>query len=48
MLFQLYIGRLADTIGYAPVFVSVSAMHLVSALFVTLLIPRIGEKDEDA
>lgn len=44
MLFQLYIGRIVDTVGYGPVFWSVSAMHLISASFVSLLVARIGEK----
>jgi ACS family hexuronate transporter-like MFS transporter len=43
MLFQLYIGRMVDSLGYGPVFWSVSLMHLVSAALVMLLVPRIGE-----
>ena len=42
MFFQLYVGRIVDTVGYNPVFLAVSVMHLVSAGFVMLLIPNIG------
>ncbi len=41
MLFQLTVGWLVDHISYAPVFVIVSGMHIVSALIVMWLIPRI-------
>jgi ACS family hexuronate transporter-like MFS transporter len=41
MLFQLYIGRIVDGVGYAPVFWAVSAMHLLSAALVAVMIPRI-------
>lgn len=45
MLFQLYVGRVVDTVGYNPVFLAVSVMHLVSAGFVMLLIPNIGRRE---
>jgi ACS family hexuronate transporter-like MFS transporter len=41
MLFQLYIGAMVDGLGYTPVFWVAAAMHLVSAAFVMMLIPRI-------
>lgn len=40
MLFQLYIGRMVDAVGYTPVFVAASGMHLVSAACVMLFLPR--------
>jgi ACS family hexuronate transporter-like MFS transporter len=46
MLFQLYVGRIVDTVGYNPVFLAVSAMHLVSVCFVMLLIPNIGVPEQ--
>lgn len=45
MIFQLYVGRVVDTVGYNPVFLAVSVMHLVSAGFVMLLIPDIGRRE---
>ena len=45
MLFQLYVGSAVDTVGYSPVFLAVSVMHLVSALFVMLFIPNIGQQE---
>ena len=45
MLFQLYVGRVVDTVGYNPVFLAVSVMHLVSAGFVMVLIPNIGSRE---
>jgi ACS family hexuronate transporter-like MFS transporter len=41
MLFTPLIGWLVDHVSYQPVFVIVSVMHLVSALIVMILIPRI-------
>jgi ACS family hexuronate transporter-like MFS transporter len=38
MLFQLYIGRMVDAVGYTPVFVAASGMHLVSAACVMLFV----------
>lgn len=46
MLFTPVVGWLVDHVSYGPVFVIVSAMHLVSALLVMLLIPRIEPLDE--
>ena len=45
MLFQLYVGRMVDTVGYNPVFLAVSVMHLLSAGCVMLFIPRIGARE---
>jgi len=45
MFFQLYVGRVVDTVGYNPVFLAVSVMHLLSAGFVMLLIPNIGLRE---
>ncbi len=41
MLFTPFIGWLVDEISYAPVFVIVSLLHIVSAIIVMVLIPRI-------
>lgn len=38
MLFQLYIGRMVDGIGYGPAFLVASGMHLVSAVIVMLTV----------
>jgi ACS family hexuronate transporter-like MFS transporter len=38
MLFQLYIGRMVDQIGYAPVFWVVSGMHILSAAIVLVMV----------
>jgi ACS family hexuronate transporter-like MFS transporter len=48
MLFTPVVGWLVDNISYAPVFVIVSAMHIVSALLVMMLIPRIEPLKESA
>jgi MFS transporter, ACS family, aldohexuronate transporter len=47
MIFQLYIGQMVDTIGYAPVFAVVSSMHVVSAIVVLAMV-RIGEEPRTA
>lgn len=41
MLFTPVIGWLVDTISYSPVFVIVAFLHIISAVFVMLFIPRI-------
>ncbi len=41
MLFTPFIGWLVDEISYSPVFVIVSLLHIVSAIIVMVLIPRI-------
>jgi nitrate/nitrite transporter NarK len=48
MLFTPVVGWLVDNISYQPVFVIVSAMHIVSALLVMMLIPRIEPLKESA
>jgi ACS family hexuronate transporter-like MFS transporter len=45
MLFQLYIGRVVDRVGYAPVFWAVSGMHLLSAGLVAVMVRRIEPPD---
>jgi len=40
-IFQAYAGWLIDNVSWTPVFVMVSMMHLVSALIVVLMIPRV-------
>jgi len=40
-IFQAYAGWLIDNVSWTPVFVMVSLMHLVSALIVVLMIPRV-------
>jgi len=40
-IFQAYAGWLIDNVSWTPVFVMVSMMHLVSALSVVLMIPRV-------
>jgi len=42
MLFTPIIGWLVDTISYSPVFVIVAFLHVISALVVTLFIPKIN------
>jgi ACS family hexuronate transporter-like MFS transporter len=42
MAFTPLVGWLVDHLSYAPVFRIVSAMHLVSATFVMLLVPRLA------
>ena len=39
--FTALVGWLVDHVSYVPVFIIVSLMHIVSAVFVTVLIPRI-------
>ena len=41
--FQSIVGRLVDQGSYEPVFYIAAAMHLVSAIIVSLFIPRIDE-----
>ncbi len=41
MLFTPFIGWLVDEVSYSPVFVIVSLLHIVSAIIVMVLIPRI-------
>lgn len=43
MLFTPLIGWMIDTISYSPVFVIVSFLHILSALFVMIFIPRIRQ-----
>jgi ACS family hexuronate transporter-like MFS transporter len=40
-IFQAYAGWLIDNVSWTPVFMMVSVMHLVSALIVVLMIPRV-------
>lgn len=40
-LFQSQVGILIDSFSYQPVFLAVGSMHIVSALAVTIFIPRI-------
>lgn len=44
MAFTPVVGYLVDHVSYRPVFWIVSFMHLVSALFLTALVPRIERK----
>lgn len=41
MLFTPIIGWLVDTISYSPVFIIVAFLHIISALFIMIFIPRI-------
>ncbi len=41
MLFTPFVGWLVDNVSYEPVFLIVSAMHIVSAVIVMVMIPRI-------
>ncbi|MFS4467224.1 MFS transporter [Maribacter sp. 2210JD10-5] len=41
MLFTPVIGWLVDTISYSPIFVIVAFLHIISAILVTLFIPKI-------
>ncbi len=41
MLFTPIIGWLVDTISYSPVFMIVAFLHIISALFIMIFIPRI-------
>ena len=41
-LTQRYIGRVVDTLGFAPIFAGCAGMYLLALLFVHLLIGRLG------
>ena len=40
MLFQRYVGGVVQSQGYAPVFVIVAVVHLLSAVLITALLPK--------
>ena len=41
-LSQLYIGRVVDALGYAPIFIACGALYILAFLVVHLLIRRLG------
>lgn len=41
MLFTPVIGWLIDNISYTPVFITVSTLHIISALIIVIMIPKI-------
>lgn len=43
-LFSKWTGTLIDTMSYTPVFIIVAGMHIVSALIITLMVPRIEQQ----
>ena len=41
-LSQLYIGRVVDALGYAPIFIACAALYIVAFLVVHFLIRKLG------